>query len=393
MWERLAGHVTVALAKFRAEESLRDSEAALKAADRRKNEFLAMLSHELRNPLTPIRNSLFLLEKGSLGGDQARHAHAVIDRQVGHLTRLVDDLLDVTRITRGKVQLRRERLDLATLVHRTLDDHRREFVENGVHLDVPEPREPIWVHADATRVAQVLGNLLANALKFTPPGGRVTVSLEQQDHAAMLGVRDSGIGMTADVMEHLFQPFTQGSQSLDRSRGGLGLGLALVKGLVELHGGTVSGASNGAGQGSEFIVRLPLDHTVEPLIEPGETTPFRRRRVLVIEDNVDAAETLRMALELTGHEVDVAYDGLAGLARARQFRPEIVLCDIGLPRVDGYEVARRFRADPEFQGLLLVALTGYASPEDRLRATDAGFADHLAKPVNLDTLFNILAKL
>ena len=393
MWERLAGHVSVALAKFRAEEALRENEAELKETDSRKNEFLAMLSHELRNPLTPIRNSLFLLEKNALDADEARSAHAVIDRQVGHLTRLVDDLLDVTRITHGKIQLRRERLDLGDLLRRTLEDHRHTFAERGVTLEEQTASGPMWVNADATRLAQVLGNLLANALKFTPRGGHVAVTLERHEPVALLRVRDSGIGMTPDVLERLFQPFTQAKQPLDRSRGGLGLGLALVKGLVELHRGTVTGWSNGPCEGAEFTVRLPLEPVPAPAERPGEAPPFRRRRVFIIEDNVDAADTLGQALRLMGHEVDAAYDGPSGISRAREFHPEILLCDIGLPTMDGYEVARQFRGDAVLKDVVLVALTGYASPDDRQRAGDAGFVEHLAKPPRLELLQDFLARI
>lgn len=390
-WERLAGHVAVALAKFRAEEALRESEAALKDADRRKNEFLAVLSHELRNPLAPIRTGLFMLERAAPGGDQAKRAQAIIDRQVGHLTRLVDDLLDVTRISRGKIQIQRERLELGDLVRRTIEDHRQTFVANGIQLESRLSSEAMWLSADGTRIAQVVGNLLGNAAKFTHRGGRVAVTLERDGDGAVLWVRDDGEGIEPEVLGSLFQPFTQARQTLDRTRGGLGLGLALVKALVELHGGSAEATSRGPGQGAEFTVRLPLEAAPQRTAAPMESRQFQRRRVLIIEDNVDAADSLKDVLELMGHEVAVAYDGASGIATAREFRPEILLCDIGLPEIDGFEVARRFRADPALQNVVLVALTGYALPEDRQRATEAGYAHHVAKPPSLEVLERLLA--
>jgi PAS domain S-box-containing protein len=363
---------------------------ALREADQSKNEFLAMLSHELRNPLAPIRNSLFVLERAPAGGEQARAAQAVIDRQVTHLTRLVDDLLDVTRITQGKVQLRRELLELGDLVRRTAEDHRAAFVENGIRFETRLAAEPMWLTADATRISQVVGNLLGNATKFTPPGGRVELTLGREQDAARLTVRDDGVGIVPEVLGHLFQPFTQAAQTLDRSRGGLGLGLALVKTLVELHGGQVQVTSEGQGRGAQFSVRLPLEAAPRRAAPAGEARPNRPCRVLVIEDNREAADSLEMVLELVGHKVKVAYDGPSGLTVAKDFRPEVVLCDVGLPGMSGYDVARAFRARDDLRGAVLVALTGYALPEDKRRALEAGFAHHVAKPASLETLERLL---
>lgn len=377
----------------RTEGALREREAALEDADRRKNEFLAVLSHELRNPLAPIRNSVFLLERARPGSEQAGRAHAIIDRQFAHLTRIVDDLLDVTRISRGKTQIRREQLEICDLVRRTVEDHRETFVTSGIRLESRIPSDPMWLNADGTRLAQVVGNLLANAAKFTNRGGRVLLTVEREGDRAALRVRDDGEGIEADVLPLLFQPFWQARQTLERARGGLGLGLALVKGLVELHGGTVEAASEGAGRGAEFTVRLPLSSAPARPAPRAESRPFRRRRLLVIEDNVDAASSLEEALRLMGHEVAVAHDGPAGIAAAREFRPDALLCDIGLPRMDGYEVARAFRGDETLKNTFLVALSGYAQPEDLQRATEAGFEQHLAKPATLEQIEELLGRM
>jgi PAS domain S-box-containing protein len=374
----------------RAEEALRESEQTLREADRRKDDFLAVLSHELRNPLAPIQSGLYVLERTPPGSEQARKAEAVIQRQARHLTRLVDDLLDVTRITRGKVQLHRERIELGEVVRRTMDDHRVAFEASGIALEGRFGSELLWVNADPTRLAQVLGNLLGNAVKFTPRGGKVEVRLERDQAQVVLRIRDTGVGIAAEVRGHLFEPFMQAPQTLDRSRGGLGLGLALVKGLVELHGGSVGVESPGLGQGSEFVVRLPCEAARTETALAAEPGRARRRRVLVIEDNVDAADSLQAALELGGHEVQVAYDGPAGLAAAGARRPDVVLCDIGLPGMSGYEVAAAFRADEGLRDAVLVAVSGYALPEDRQRALDAGFVQHIAKPPSMEALERVM---
>lgn len=376
----------------RAEEALRAAYAQLVEADRRKNEFLAVLSHELRNPLAPINNSLTILDRSVPGSDQARRAQAVIGRQVGHMGRLIDDLLDVSRVSQGKIQLQRETFELGQLAQRVVEDHRATFANAGVQLDCNPASEPMWLTADSTRIAQVIGNLLGNAVKFTPHGGRVVLTLEQRDGTALLSVRDNGLGMTAAVIERMFQPFMQADETLDRSRGGLGLGLALVKGLVELHGGSVGAVSEGPGRGAEFTIKLPLDVAPERATPAPTMHPVSRRKILVIEDNVDAADSLKEVLELSGHDVQVAYNGPEGITKAREFRPDVVLSDIGLPGMDGYQVARAFRADAALRRMFLVALTGYASPEDSQRATEAGFQRHLAKPLSLQALEDLLAE-
>jgi two-component system CheB/CheR fusion protein len=366
------------------------AEQALQDANQRKDEFLAVLSHELRNPLTPICNGLHILERVPPGGESAERAKKIIARQVGHLTRLVNDLLEVTRVSRGKLQVQRQRIDLAEVVRRTADDYRPLFTERGVELTVHLPDRPTWVDGDFTRLAQVVGNLLQNAAKFTPGGGSVRVSLEAA-RDAVLRVRDTGMGIDPLVIPRLFQPFAQAESTLDRSQGGLGLGLALVRGLVELHGGTVEAHSAGKGAGTEFVVKLPLaGPPVAPTVVAG--APPGPRRVLVIEDNADGAESLRIALEMEGHEVEMVHDGQAGLDRVREFAPDVVLCDIGLPGMDGYEVAKAIREAPAGPRPLLVALTGYARAEDQQRAEEAGFDAHLAKPPTIEQVQEVIAR-
>jgi two-component system CheB/CheR fusion protein len=311
----------------------------------------------------------------------------VIGRQAEHLTRLVDDLLDVTRIARGKIQLRTATLDLVELARRTIEDHAAMLARDGVELEVELPAAPVWVEGDPTRIAQVLGNLVGNAAKFSDPGGRVNVRLEAGD-AAVVRVRDQGIGIAPDMLARLFVPFAQADETLarTRSRGGLGLGLALVRMLVELHGGTVEAHSAGLGAGAEFVVRLPLATRTARHGQGGGAGATAGRRVLVVEDNPDAGETLRELLGLEGHEVQLARTGEEGLALARTFRPDVVLCDLGLPGMDGFAFARAARAEPSLSTVALVALSGYAHEDDRRRAEAAGFVRHIRKPATLDDL-------
>ncbi len=384
--------VDITLVKKR-ERELANAQAVLRAIDRRKDEFLAVLSHELRNPLAPIKNSLFVLERAAPGSERARNAQAIIDRQVSHLTRLVDDMLDVTRITQGKIHLNLEPVELGELLRRALADHRVSFEAHGINLREKIGAGPFWVDGDADRLTQAFSNVLGNAEKFTPRGGEVVVSLECFGGSAVARVSDSGAGIAPDVLPHVFEIFQQAPQTIDRSRGGLGLGLPTVKGLIDLHHGQVSIASEGPGHGTELTIQLPVREApkVAPTVEaPPETPP---RRVLVIEDNVDSAESLKDALVYWGHEVQVAFDGPSGLAAAPAFRPDVVICDIGLPGMDGYDVARAFRADPRSRGVQLVALSGYTQAADLEKASAAGFVRHLAKPVRLDTLDRLFAEL
>jgi signal transduction histidine kinase len=385
----LANLAAVAIDNARLYQEVQRTSAA-------KDAWLAMLAHELRNPLGAASNALHLLQLPAVGEAQKQRALAVLARQIGQQTRLVDDLLDVSRLIRGRIGLHREPVELGELVRVTVEDHRELFEEGQLTLSVDLPQESLWVDGDPTRLAQALTNLLTNASKFTDPGGRVTVSLasEADGQRAALTVRDTGVGMPAELVAGLFEPFVQADRSLERSHGGLGLGLALVKGLVELHGGEVRVASAGPGRGSEFTILLPLAsphgarHSAgEPAAAPG------RVRVLIVEDSQDAADMLRDILEHSGCEVRVAYSGTAGLESAREFRPELILCDIGLPGMDGYSLARALRQDPRTASAYLAAVTGYGQEEDRRRSREAGFAVHLTKPISLPELERLLASL
>jgi PAS domain S-box-containing protein len=374
---------------------LRRIELELREAGRRKDEFLAMLSHELRNPLAPIRTSLYVLDRAPPESAQAQRAKAIIERQTAHLVKLTEALLDATRIERGTIALHRERLDLGHTVRNTVEDHRALFSDRqlAVSLDVPE--EPIWVDGDATRLAQVIANVLQNAAKYTEPGGHVSVAMRHEGAEAVVRVRDTGVGLDPALLEYVFEPLSQGPVALDRTAGGLGLGLPVVRGLVELHGGTVAIRSEGRGRGVEVIIRLPvLSSEPHGTDVPGAApVPTRSRRVLIIEDNVDGGEVLKEALSMGDREVSLALSGQEGLAQARARPPDVVLCDIGLPNMDGYEVARAFRADPRLRSVHLVALTGYARPQDHQRALEAGFERHIAKPPNLSLLERTIEEL
>jgi PAS domain S-box-containing protein len=355
--------------------------AELEEADRRKDEFLGMLSHELRNPLAPIRNSAYILERADPMGEQASRARSVIQRQTEHLTRIVDDLLDVTRIARGKIELRRRRVDLREVVKRVAEDFRLGLEDRGITFRTAFPEVKLWADADATRITQVVGNLLHNSSKFTARGGEVTLSVREAGGEAEISVRDTGTGIDPALRLHVFEAFVQGERTLARTEGGLGLGLALVKGITELHGGTVRAESAGKGKGAEFVVRLPLGGpiAVQETQRGGSAPPSKGRRVLVVDDNADAAESLAEIVSMLGYAVEIAYDGPTALEMARASTPDVVLCDIGLPGMNGYEVARALRASGA-NGMQLIAVSGYALPEDVTRAVEAGFDGHLAKP-------------
>ncbi len=365
-------------------------------ADRRKNEFLSMLAHELRNPLAPIRNGLHILNTLGNVEPQIRNIRDMLERQVQHLVRLVDDLLDISRITRGKINLKTERVDLAVVVHRAVETC-APLIESRRHrLTVTAPS--VRVSGDAVRLAQVVGNLLHNAAKFTEEVGQIGVTVAREGEQAVIRVRDSGMGIPPELLGSVFDLFTQADRTLDRSQGGLGIGLTLVRRLVEMHAGTVEVHSAGAGRGSEFVVRLPLLKDEEPRTrDEGPASagsspllPCASRRILVVDDNRDAAESLALLLEVGGHQVRVCHDGPSALGTAAEFCPEAVLLDIGLPGMNGYEVARRLRALPGANGLLLVALTGYGQQEDQRLALEAGFDHHLVKPADLGVLAALL---
>ncbi len=378
-------------------------ERQLKVADRHKDEFLAMLAHELRNPLAPIRNAVEIMRRKVTADPQLTWAREVIERQTGSLMRLVDDLLDVSRITRGKINLSRESLELGTIVARAVETAQPLFEEKRQQLEVEVPASPVRVQGDLTRLTQVLGNILANAAKYTGAGGRIELSARSAGRSAEIRVRDSGIGIPADQMPKIFDLFTQVQRGNEQAPGGLGIGLALVRRLVELHGGTVAAHSEGPGLGSEFIVRLPCEDSARAPAERAEPPPSPRksaaghthpsRRVLVVDDNRDALESLAALMELAGHAVRAASDGEIALALAASFRPQVVLLDLGLPKLDGYEVARRIRAESWGKTMMLVALTGWGQAEDRRRTHDSGFDSHLVKPLDLEALSELLARL
>ena len=367
----------------------------LRTADRRKDEFLALLAHELRNPLAPVRNAIAILQHKPVTDPDMIWCHQVIQRQCDQLTRLVDDLLDISRITKGKIKLRLETVDLATIVADAVETS-RPLIDAGRHeLAVLMPEQPVRLEADRARLTQVIANLLNNAAKYQNPRGRIDLTVEAKSGVVAIRIKDRGIGMSAETLSEIFELFAQGERAPDRSHGGLGIGLSLVKNLVEMHGGSVWGASDGPGRGSEFIVRLPTGFPL-PTDESmaagtgADSGSSRRRRILVVDDNHDAAESLAMLLRLGGHEVMIAHDGHQALEIAALERPAVVLLDIGLPGMDGYEVCRRVRQ----QGLTeaqIIAMTGYGQDRDRERSRAAGFDTHTVKPVEIQELMELLA--
>jgi CheY-like chemotaxis protein/nitrogen-specific signal transduction histidine kinase len=395
--QSIANILADAVASARAEaerarllEHAQDARVAAEQANRAKDEFLAMLSHELRNPLAAIVNAGRLLEQPGETADRTVHLGAIVARQSEHLTRMVDDLLDVSRLASGKIVLRRELMDLKQVVERSAAIL-HEAGRTARH-ELCVEAESVLVKGDTTRVGQIIFNLLDNALKYTPPGGLVAVSVGRDGDVARLHVRDTGVGIAPEILPHIFGLFVQAHRSLDRAEGGLGLGLTLVRRLVELHGGTVSASSSGPGYGSEFLVQLPAVDIAEAAEAPPPLpTANARRRVLVVEDNPDARETLTLLLENWGHHVEQASDGESALARAAAVPLDVALVDVGLPGMDGYAVAERLRAIPACAHLRLVALTGYSRAEDRRRAGEAGFDAYLVQPVDPDQLVRVLS--
>ena len=382
----------------RLEDDLRRVAAELSDADRRKNEFLAMLAHELRNPLAPISNAVRALSLGRRDETAVDSASEMLERQVGQIIRLVDDLLDVSRISRGKIALRPERVELTRIIDQAVEASRAQYRSMDQELTVSLPSEPVYLNADPTRLAQVVGNLLNNAHKFTDVGGRISVAVEREGAQVVIRVKDTGVGIAAEHLAGIFEMFTQVESSLERSRSGLGIGLTLVKTLVEMHGGTVEAHSDGPGRGSEFVVRLPVLRDVPESLSPAapehlDASPVVRRRVLIVDDNRDAAEWLATLLSLSGHETHIALDGDQAVKAAERLLPDAILLDIGLPRIDGYEVCRRIREQPWGRGLMIVALTGWGQEEDRQKSKEAGFNTHLVKPVDDEVIMNLLASL
>jgi PAS domain S-box-containing protein len=375
------------------EDNLRQLASDLSEGSRRKDEFLAMLAHELRNPLAPIRNSLMLMKLSEGNGETVVQARSVIERQLIQMVRLVDDLLDVSRITRGKIELRCERVELESILQQAIETSRPSIESANQELAVMVPAEPLHLMGDAVRLVQVFSNLLNNSCKYSESGGRITLSAERQGDGAVITVRDTGIGIPPEMLPQVFDMFTQADRSLDRAEGGLGIGLALARRIVEMHDGSISATSEGTGQGSTFVVRLPLDIGWQgPLAEADEheTKLVTARRILVVDDNEDSAASLAMLLKLAGNETEVAHDGLAAIDAAEKFRPDAVLLDIGLPKLNGYEVAREIRQQPWGATMKLIALTGWGQDEDRRKSREAGFNGHLVKPADFGALTKML---
>ncbi|HEY6824665.1 MAG TPA: PAS domain S-box protein [Steroidobacteraceae bacterium] len=380
-----------------AEERLRASQEALRLADRRKDEFLALLAHELRNPLAPIRYALAANKKPGRTPEQCRQAEEIIERQVMHMSRLLDDMLDISRITRGVLELKRTRAELTSVIGAAIETARPMLDEKQHTLALDLPSEPVQLEADVVRLAQVFSNLLINAAKYTDPGGRIQLRARSQGSEVLVTVSDNGIGIPADLLPRVFNMFFQSHSALARAEGGLGVGLSLVRGLVRLHGGTVEARSDGSGRGSEFIVRLPLGPPSPQLedaeVEGEQISADAGLKILVVDDNRDAADTCAMLLEASGHHVQTAYTGRQALELALTFRPHALLLDIGLPDMDGYQLAQQIRAKPWGRTAVLVAVTGWGQEQDRQRAVAAGFDQHLVKPISAETVETLLHSL
>ena len=379
--------------RSRLEKQMQEQAVALADLHRRKDEFLAMLGHELRNPLAPISNALHLLALQKNEGALQQKAHKIIERQVGQLVRLVDDLLEVSRITTGKLNLKKEQVTLNSIVERAVESARPLIDQHAHEFTVTQSPQPIWLYADATRLEQVVVNLLTNAAKYTQAGGQISLTVHQEDDDAVLTVHDTGVGISPELLPHIFDLFTQAERSLDRSQGGLGIGLCLVKRLVEMHDGQVE-ISSVLGKGSEFVVRLPVQVDLEQPPSSTDNGTFEpvglSLRVLVVDDNRDAVQALEMLLTELGHDVRTAFDGPTALQTALDYRPGVVLLDLGLPGMDGYEVAKRIRQEATCQNAILVAVTGYGQESDRQRTRQTGFDYHLAKPPDFNKLQQIL---
>jgi signal transduction histidine kinase/ActR/RegA family two-component response regulator len=374
----------------RAEKSLRE-------ADRRKDEFLAMLAHELRNPLAPMRNSLHLLRLNGDSSPTLGSVREMMERQINHMVRLVDELLEVSRITRGKIELRKEHVELSAIISSAVETSKPLIEGAGHQLMVELPSDPLIFDADPVRLTQVFANLLNNATKYTKPGGKIWLTVHREGGEAVATVRDTGIGISAEMLPRVFEIFTQVDPAHRGMQAGLGIGLTLVRSLVQMHGGTVTAFSQGLDQGSEFVVRLPLltgaSRVEKPPAKARSTPRFAHHRIMVVDDNQDAADSLGMLLNFLGAEVSVAHSGAAALQSLDDCHPAIMLLDIGMPEMDGYELARRVREHPDFQDVVLIALTGWGQEEDRRRTEAAGFDYHLIKPADINTLQSLLQSL
>jgi PAS domain S-box-containing protein len=377
------------------------SEDALKEADRSKNEFLATLAHELRNPLAPIRAAVKILQIRLSANPESQSALEVIERQTKQMTRLIDDLLDVARITSNKLELRREQIELRDVLDSAIETSRPLIEQRGHKLSVRAPSAPTYIDGDPVRLAQVISNLLNNAAKYTERGGRIWLTATRKGNEAVIKVRDTGIGIPAEVLPQIFQMFTQADRSIHGSAGGLGIGLTLVKRLIEMHGGTITAQSDGPGKGSEFIMRVPTAAVADSSLpeirtegaEEGATETPKPIRILVVDDNEDSADSLGLLLKLLGNEVRIAHDGLAAVNMANEFEPRVVLLDIGLPTLNGFEAAEKIRQQPWAKQAVMIAVTGWGEAVDRQRSKKAGFDHHLVKPVDPDVLTRLLQSL
>jgi PAS domain S-box-containing protein len=393
-----AGHVLFVAATGTDVTERRRMEDALREQDRRKDEFLALLAHELRNPLAPIRNGLQVLRLAGVDANPAiAEARAMMDRQLGHMVRLIDDLLDMSRINRNKMELRRSHVLLADVVSSAIETARPVIEDEGHELSVSLPQRPVLLDADLTRLAQVFSNLLTNSAKYTPRSGRIWLSAEQRGGEVVVSVRDTGIGIPAKSLRNIFDMFSQVDRSIERNTGGLGIGLALVKGLVEMHGGSITAESEGEGKGSTFTVTLPVitdrpDAPVAEVPDNAETGVAPRRRILIVDDNRDGANSLGMMLRLMGNDVQIANDGVMAMEQAGLFRPEVILMDVGMPRLNGLEATRQIREQPWGKDITIIALTGWGQEGDKERSREAGCDEHLVKPVNLPDLEIMLAE-
>ena len=380
-------YATVTFERLRGIQKMRDD-------DRRKDEFLATLAHELRDPLAPLSNVLELMKRGD-GDDILEQVRDTMDRQLGHLVQLVDDLLDMSRITRNRLDLRKRRVELSSVIHQALDAVRPMAASFDHELHLALPSDPVFLNADPVRLVQVFGNLLTNACKYTQPGGHIWLTVESQEDEVAVWVRDTGIGIPRDKLASVFEMFSQLPAARDLSQGGLGIGLTLVKRLVGMHGGTVEASSPGAGKGTEFIVRLPVLTELsqaQTAARQDETPTARGRRILVVDDNPDSAATLAMLLETAGNTTQQAHNGLEALEAAEKFRPDVILLDIGLPKLNGFEVCRRMRAEPWGRNITIVAVSGWGQDDDRRKSREAGFDHHMVKPVDYNTLLRLLAQ-
>ncbi|MEP7058889.1 MAG: ATP-binding protein [Caldimonas sp.] len=377
------------IATLAAEES---TEAA-ELAHRRQDEFLAMLAHELRNPLAPIRSAAALLERVESAEPMLPLIRKVIQRQVAHMARLIDDLLDVSRVTQGKVILQRQPTAVTEFVDQAVETCRELIDARHQQLTLDMPVTPLYVDGDPVRLAQIIGNLLHNAAKYTQEGGAIALSVRRRGDAVVIRVSDNGIGILAEALPHIFELFTQNDRSLSSTEGGLGIGLTVVRSMVELHGGSVDARSGGLGQGSEFVVTLPrMEHVVERAVatRAGAATASAQARILIIDDNADAGEILAMLLRVSGHEVEIALDGPSALKVFAQVRPQVVLCDIGLPGMDGYQIAARMREESQEPVPVMIALTGYGDAQNCDRALAAGFDHHVVKPADPEALLRLI---